>query len=249
MRMSTPRVCLAIVCAAATAVGAAVHSFFDDFSAMPVGTCHPDGTAIGPWTFVYDGYGCNAFVSASGNTMLMERPKAATRRSQTHAGLVVGPEIASDFTLEVATATARQLRTGSAPNPWEVAWVLWHYADNVHFYYVIAKPNGWELGKADPAYPGAQRFLATGAAPQFPIGQWYQIRVTQVGTTFQVFVNGLLLTTFTDNERPYLSGRVGLYVEDAEAYFDNVSVTTTNVELVPDSGVVRPPPGKRGGKK
>jgi hypothetical protein len=34
------------------------------------------------------------------------------------------------------------------------------------------------------------------------------------------------ITTFTDYERPYSSGRVGLYSEDAEAYFDNVSITT-----------------------
>lgn len=50
-------------------------------------------------------------------------------------------------------------------------------------------------------------------------------------------------------ERPYLWGRVGLYVEDPEAYFENVSVTTTDVELAPGGGVVQPPPGKRGKKQ
>lgn len=32
------------------------------------------------------------------------------------------------------------------------------------------------------------------------------------------------MTTFTDVESPYDAGRVGLYTEDAESYFDNVSV-------------------------
>ena len=39
-------------------------------------------------------------------------------------------------------------------------------------------------------------------------------------------VNGVLLTRFTDSERTYTSGRVGLYTEDAESYFDDVSLTT-----------------------
>lgn len=248
MRLSTPRMCLAILCAAATAVSAAGDRFFEDFAAMPVGTCYPDGTSLGAWTFVYNGYGCNAFVSGGANTWLMERPKAAGRPSETHAGLVIGPEITGDFVLEVEIATARQLRSGGAPNPWEVGWVLWHHTDNTHFYYFVAKPNGWEVGKADPAYPGAQRFLATGSSPQFPIGQWYQTQIVQVGTTFQVSVNGLRLATVTDDERPYQRGRVGLYTEDAEAHFDNVSVTTTAVGPVPGGGGAQPP-GKRGKKK
>lgn len=218
---------LAMVLATALSATLLASAFFEDFSAMPVGTCYPDGTVIGVWEFVYNGYGCNAFVSANGDTTLFEQPKISSNPSETHANLVLGPAISGDFTLHVSTATTRQLRTGTAPNPWEVAWVLWHYTDNSHFYYFVAKPNGWELGKEDPAYPGAQRFLATGSSPTFPIGPWYRIGVTQVGETIQVFANDLLITTFTDHQRPYSSGRVGLYIEDAEAYFDNVSLNTT----------------------
>jgi hypothetical protein len=201
-------------------------TFFEDFSAMPTSTCYPDGVLIGMWQFVYNGFGCNAFVSSNNNTVLFEQPKAPNSPDETHAALVVGPSIAGDFALEVWTATGRQLRMGSAPNPWEVSWVLWHFTDNYHFYYFIAKPNGWELGKRDPAYPGGQRFLATGSVPFFPIGQWYTIGIQQSGATIAVSVNNVPITTFTDYERPYSSGRVGLYSEDAEAYFDNVSITT-----------------------
>jgi hypothetical protein len=108
--------------------------------------------------------------------------------------------------------------------------VLWHYADNTRFYYFIPKPNGWELGKADSAYPGAQRFLATGSSPVFPVGEWYRVSIVQTGQTIQVSVNGIPVTTFTDTERPLTSGRVGLYSEDAEVYFDDVSVTTGKVK-------------------
>jgi 3-keto-disaccharide hydrolase len=202
-------------------------TFFEDFSTMPAGSCYPDGFLIGVWQFVYNGYGCNAFLLSNDNTMLVEQPKASTRPDETHAALVLGPSIAGDFTLEAWTVTTRQLRTGSAPNTWEVGWILWNYTNGYHFYYFAAKPNGWELGKKDPAYPGAQRFLATGSAPSFPIGAWYRIGVTQSGDTIKVSVNDLPITTFSDRERPYSSGRIGMYNEDAETYFDNISISTS----------------------
>jgi len=198
----------------------------EDFSSMPRNTCIDDGTTIGAWTFFYDGFGCTGFVSLNGNTVLIEQPQAAADPSETHGGLALGPATMGDVTVQADMATTRQLRTGSAPNAWEVGWLLWHFTDSQHFYYVIPKPNGWELGKADPAYPGGQRFLATGDSPQFPIGPWYRVRVVQTGSTIQVYANNLLITTFTDFESPYTSGRVGLYTEDAESYFDNVTVTS-----------------------
>ena len=69
-------------------------------------------------------------------------------------------------------------------------------------------------------------FLATGASPRFPAGAWYRVRVVQTGATIQVLVDDRVVTTFTDEERPYSSGQVGLYSEDAEVHFDNVAVGT-----------------------
>jgi hypothetical protein len=198
----------------------------DDFSTMPVGTCIDDGSAIGSWLFVYDGYGCNAFVAPAGNKILLEQPEVSTQPYETHGSLVVGPATTGDVTVQADMATSRQLRTGSAPNAWEVGWLLWHYTDDLHFYYAILKPNGWEIGKEDPAYPGAQRFLASGSSPQFPLGPWYRVRVVQSGGTIQLFVNDLLITTVVDNDSPYTGGRIGLYTEDAESYFDNVVITS-----------------------
>ncbi|HEY2231990.1 MAG TPA: family 16 glycoside hydrolase [Candidatus Angelobacter sp.] len=125
--------------------------------------------------------------------------------------------------------TVAQLRQGSAPNPWEVGWVLWHYTDNTHFYYFAPKTNGWELGKEDPAYSGSQRFLATGSSPTFSIGSWHNITIMQTAqNTITVYADGNLITTFTDTERPYTSGRIGLYDEDAHVEFQNVSDYSTN---------------------
>jgi hypothetical protein len=226
MRKKTLPIFLAatLTLAAAAPVIAAIVT--ENFSGLPIDTCYSDGTVVGAWKSVFDGFGCNATVFLEGNAVLLERPAASVSPYETHGGLVVGPAINGDFTLQVSAATNVQLRTGSAPNPWEVAWLLWHYVDNSHFYYFIPKPNGWELGKADPAYPGAQRFLATGSSPSFPIGAWYRVSIVQSGQTIQVSVNGATVTTFTDRERAYSSGRVGLYTEDAEGYFDDVTLTT-----------------------
>lgn len=171
------------------------------------------------WHEGYNGYG---HVSAQ----FTLEPKAATSPRETHAALVLSDSSYSspasgtprvDFTTSLRTV--RQLRTGSAPNPWEVGWVLWHYTDDSHFYYVNLKPNGWELGKEDPAYDGAQRYLATGSEPAFPVGGYYTVRVVHAFDTMQVIVNGRKLCEYQDLERPYLSGHIGLYCEDSEVTF------------------------------
>jgi hypothetical protein len=143
---------------------------------------------------------------------------ASRRPDETHAALVRTRQVYGDVDFTVELRTDAQLRLNSPPNPWEVGWVLWNYNDNTHFYYVILKPNGWELGKEDPAYPGAQRFLVTGE-DAFPIGRTYAVRVRQVGNQMTVWVDGVRLVTFTDTERPYTSGAVALYTEDATASF------------------------------
>ena len=96
------------------------------------------------------------------------RPKESNAADETHAGLISGPhpswpvDVKGNLTIEASLHTETQLRRQNAANPWEVGWLLWDYVDKIHFYYFIPKPNGWELGKADPAYPGDQRFLASG---------------------------------------------------------------------------------------
>ena len=180
-----------------------------------------DSTRHGKWRAVFDGYG-RVGVARADSKVLTLAPKASDRASETHAALAATNESFGDFDMKMRMKTVKQLREGR-PNPWEVAWGLWHYQDNTHFYYLILKPNGWELGKADPAYGGAQRFLATGSK-RFPIKRWHSIRVRQVGRTMKVWANGEFLTKFTDGERPYKRGKVAVYNEDAKTYFDEVLI-------------------------
>ncbi len=177
-----------------------------------------------PWNVQFTGFGTAGIEMDQSNKVLYEKPQASTSLSETHASLVTTEQSYGDIDLSLRASTVQQLRTPT-PNAWETAWVMWHYTDNTHFYYLAMKTNGWELGKGDPAYGGAQRFLATGSTPSFSVGTWYTVRVTQQGNVMSVWVNGQLLTSFTDTERPYLSGAVGLYNEDSYVYFDDISIT------------------------
>jgi hypothetical protein len=150
----------------------------------------------------------------------------ATSNEETHAPLLLGPMFGDRLMLTTRLETVQQLRRNGEPNAWEVAWLLWQYQDDEHFYYFIPKPNGWEVGKRDPAYPGGQRFLATGTDQTFPVGHAYNVQITHRGNVFSVVVDGVTLTTFTDNERPYVTGRIALYSEDAEIKVHQVSVRT-----------------------
>lgn len=193
----------------------------DDFESMSTSTWS-EGSTHGAWKTRFDGFG-KVGVETAGSKVLMLRPQVSDRADETHAALVTSERSFSGMHLSMRAKTVKQLRS-SSPNPWESAWVIWNYKDNTHFYYLALKPNGWEVGKADPNYKGAQRFLATGSNMKFPIGTWANVDVEQVGSTMTVSANGKVLTKFTDTERPYLSGNVGVYNEDAKTYFDNVEV-------------------------
>ncbi|MFF0202937.1 calcium-binding protein [Streptomyces sp. NPDC005017] len=175
-----------------------------------------DSSTHGRWLSVFNGHGTNT----GDDDSLSLSPRIARTSATTHAGLVVSTTTYTDVTFEARMRTVRQLRVPE-PNPWEVPWLVWGYSDPEHFYYVTLKPNGWELGKRDPAYSGGQRFLATGHR-KYPVGDWHRVRVEQRGPVLQVEVGGRTLVTFTDTERPYLLGSVGAYTEDATVRFEGL---------------------------
>jgi len=228
-------VAVVIALAATTAAGAS-PAVDDDFSRYPPGEVWAEASVHGPWQVRFNGLG-TVSVAVEFSNVLSLLPQTATAATETHAGLVVSTANVEDGVFSVDMRTVRQLRA-VAPNPHEVGWVVVRYTDDAHFYYLILKPNGWELGKRDPAYPGGQRFLTTGSSPVYPVGGSHNVEIKTVGATVDVHVDGVALTSFTDTESPYLSGRVGLYAEDAEVHFDNALVAR-----ITDVAVFRPGAG------
>ena len=186
-----------------------------DFSLFPMNVNAAPGT-YGNWTVDFNGYGSvTRNIDPVLGDSLNLTPEVSSAPSQTHSALVTTTGSYGNFNATYSYRTISQLRVGSQPNPWEVGWVLFHYTNNTHFYYFIAKPTGWELGKEDPNYPGNQRFLATGSNPTFPIGSTYHVNVQMSGSTISITVNGTPIVKYTDQQNPYLSGTFGLYDEDS----------------------------------
>jgi hypothetical protein len=148
--------------------------------------------------------------------VLILSPGAAERPDATHAALLVSRDSYSGrISFAGRVQTVKQLRTGSPPNSWECAWLVWNYQDDQHFYYVALKPSGWEIGKRDPVYPGGQRFLASGE-DESPLGAWQDFLIVQDNALITIRLNGVVIASIADSERPLTSGRLGLYTEDAE---------------------------------
>jgi hypothetical protein len=229
------RIAFYAACLAALTGGCALlgggRGFKDDFSGYPDAECAPDGGRIGRWTVVSTGFGCVRAAGEGGRRWMHASTRRSALASETHAALLTGPKVSEPFTLSAKVMTVEQNRTDAAPNGWETAWLLWNYTDRDHFYYFIAKPDGWELGKRDPAFRGGQRFLIEGKEPVFPLRTWSRITITQSGGRIQVRSGGKLVTTFTDVQRPYVSGRIGLYGEDCFARFGDVSVALGEEQL------------------
>ncbi|CUU58472.1 protein of unknown function (DUF1080) [Parafrankia irregularis] len=190
-----------------------------------------DGSAHGPWLAIFDGYGHTTAHAADDGLVITLSPRAAEGPDHTHAGLVVSAETYRNVRFSTQVRTVQQLRQDS-PAPWEVGWVLWNYTDPQHFYAFVLKPNGWELSKQDPAYPGGQRFLASGPSPRSTLGSWHTVDVVHAGDSMAVSVDGVPTVRMQDTERPYLAGSIGLYCEDAVVEFRRTAAR----ELRPPDG-------------
>jgi hypothetical protein len=95
------------------------------------------------WRVVYDGYGKVGVEKAeTGQQVHYLSPMRPERPEETHAALKLSTKSYRDLQLTMRVRTIRQLRQRSTPNPWETAWVIWHYQDDQHFYYLTLKPNG-----------------------------------------------------------------------------------------------------------
>ena len=172
--------------------------------------------APSPWALQW-----GSFTEANG-IITVSPSGIASNPGQTFSGLVTSTASYGDGTVTAAVETLATTRTGSDPNDWEDAWLLWRYTDPANFYYVVLTPTGWELAKkqggpADGTAP--EIFLRTGSRWSFPRGQVYTIAVTQLGATITISVNGARLVSYTDLDPLTAPGSIGLYAEDALAQY------------------------------
>ena len=157
---------------------------------------------------MFNGYGHTDMTGSGVSQTITTAPSQARTRRATHAALVISRGQYADFVATLRVQTVRQLRRGAAgrPHPWEVGWVVWHYTSDRNFYALTLEPTGWLLSKQDPAYPGGERFLASGRTPRFRLGATHRVGIVQTGDQVTVSGDGHLLARFTDTQRPICAG-------------------------------------------
>lgn len=177
------------------------------------------------WTEIYNGYGAITYHQDFGIVM---QPGQASENGETHAALLLIQQTIThpqkDFTVRLTVTTERQLRM-PVPNPWEVFWLFFNYAqDRTGFpktNYFLVKPNGIELGIA---YDGRrQKFLYTKTSPSLKLNHPANWVVIKKGNTIVISIDGVEVMAFAGNiiDRP---GAIGLYTEDARVRVQNVSL-------------------------
>lgn len=197
----------------------------------------PEGTTEIPlnqqnWKTEYEGFGR---VSYEDGKIRME-PKSARTPQSTHASLVLSNLIlpAGDFDLFVQYKNELALRA-TPPNPWELFWILFQYQQGPEqtkvTNYIIAKPNGMELGRASGLVD--QRFLKTSDEPRAQFNKWHTLQLVRKGPVLTVIFDGKKVFDWNDLESPdenlrlfNQTGRIGLYSEDARVVVKRVCVRT-----------------------
>lgn len=209
--------------------------WFDGYSAIS-GACLANSTTFGrpPWTVLWgstgDG-GCTQITGPDGaySTVAELKPATATSSGQTFSAVLTGPQASGNFEFSALMRTVAQLRTGSAPNNWETAWIFWDWkfpdpSGSSGYYYTI-KESGTEIGRLNN---GTQTVLATSGNNLNP-GVWHHVHVVQTAgggtTSLSVYVDGTLDLSFSDVSGSALTGgQIALYCEDAQVHFTGVAL-------------------------
>lgn len=220
--------------------------FYDDFSSGTF-TFASDG-AISPnglWKNRFRGGGSSGVRVSSGGLLnginvQWITPQVATSSGQTFSGENYPlNETFQDFELTCKMRTVAQLRTGSAPNSWETAWLLWRMGDisgGQMGYYFTIKMTGCEFGKSDNKEGSIFNVaLATPGSPTCTIGQWYAVKIRVQGNRHQMYVdttgagrNYTLVIDYTDTDVSLAAapsrqiqkgGYITTYCEDANVEF------------------------------
>ena len=129
--------------------------------------------------------------------MFHQAPKGSTTVSETHASLTTSTQSYGDFEVTWRMKTVKQLRTGSAPNSWEGAWMFWHFTDNWHNYVLVLKTSGFQIEKKDNnTKSDTEIYLQTPKIPKVKLGQWQALKLRVTNSTsntprIQVWVDGI----------------------------------------------------------
>jgi hypothetical protein len=211
--------------------------FYDDFEAGTFSFTDGSTSPNNKWKNKFISGGTSGVRTVSGDNVMWLRPQVSTSAPQTSSVVnYTVNDLFQDFELTCRMRTISQIRTGSAPNSWETAWLIWRIGDinGQMGYYFVIKTNGCEFGKSDNIDSSQSNYiLATPGSPTCTMGQWYNVKVRVEGSHHKVWVDDVLVVDYEDispKDAPLPSrmiqraGHIALYCEDAEVEFNNVRV-------------------------
>ena len=176
------------------------------------------------WYGMWNGDGYMGTAKDSNTTVFVLNPKASAAKNETHSALAISTSVYKNFKLGADIKIDKQKRKYS-PHPWEGGWILWHWNDSTHHYYVALKTTGQEIGKYDGGTnPASQLILRTTDKPPAEVGEWDHLELTVVNNHATAVIDGIKTFDFYDKSS-FDSGRIAMYCEDSKVSFDNVFVT------------------------
>lgn len=212
---------------------------YDDFEDSIYDLANGAVSPNGKWRSIDNGYGAMGVrTNDVGNNIFYLHPKAAERKNETYSALATTVTKYTDFTLTLEVLTEKQLRLNTPPNSWEAAWVLFRFTDIFHYYWLLLKPDGVELGKkdcnscTDPVE--GQIFLKRLDAPNLILNKWSKWDIQAHDNRIIATIDGNRIIDYVDNNASETlnSGSVALYTEDAEVEFDNIYISLGNSSRV-----------------
>lgn len=212
--------------------------FFDDFKGETYSFTNGGDSPNGNWTNKFLAGGTSGVRKVSGVGNVMYQISTAPTQAENTFSIVnyISSDLFEDFDMTARMRTIQQLRTGSSPNSWESAWLIWR-SGNISGqggYYFVIKTNGVEFGKSDNIDTSiSNHTLAGDSTPTLTLGQWYTVRVKVQGNRHQVWVDGVLKIDYEDLDYGATSpasriiqgpGYISFYNEDAEVELDYITI-------------------------
>ncbi|MBP8605552.1 MAG: family 43 glycosylhydrolase [Phycisphaerae bacterium] len=112
--------------------------------------------------------------------------------------------------------------------------IPFRYADGDNFYWLNL--GGWgNVRHAVEKEINGSRSTVSGTTVNGSIntGQWYSIRIRCQGNTYSIYLDNVLIISFTDSSNPHLTGQVGVGTWATQARFRNIQVAQ-----IPDSAIL-----------
>lgn len=234
-------------------------NLYDDFEGQLYSLGYGQVSPNGKWKETYAQSASVKVDPQTGNNAMVMTTGIAIKPSETYSSLLLSTQKFKDFDLSIDVKTLKQSRTGSIPNNWEVAWLMWNRFDrydDFHYYAFLMfsnarknNPTGFQLEKKDNDIQddAAEIFLVPpkGLGTPLKINTWQNWRVRQTGTitgtpNIQIWVDGIQLIDYTDNKpgvprnSPTMlkGGSIVLYCEDSTVAYDNVRIEELKHERI-----------------